>query len=922
MKFTRFCIVWALGVLSNAVVAQSSLPQSGSWATPPALCTLAATLMLTADEPQIVGPAHILRGKPYAFLVRGGEVTKGVWTIQSRTDDKPVEMKGKEAPEQTLAFPHSGRFKLGFKFGKDKSIEKDIVVYDFTKLEVVRRDGKEWNGEVGFGEVLELKVRNSDNQSFGPGIFPPLKVTVEGSVAFAGEDGEISSDSSRELSGGEPFKVVLKSTDAGWIKVSAGKELDASDFDFPTRPVVATMPAGLIPTVDKPRIRIRAGQSEQIKGRLTIAGKEPARYSWSLNEGADHVQLENSDGGTTTIKAVRAGSAVIRFTATINGTSSSRDVPVEVMPRASTLQVVPALTQLVPRQTTSVELRLLDENGGPVPIVGSDSGKVSVTVSKPDVLKVVRNPAASSGMSFLVEAIQEGSADISFTLTLDASASDPISTQQTFKVSTISEFLPIEVSLKQLDDATVRNTFGTAISRDYFVLEVNLINKLRALSNGIKVDSILVYGQSFDVGIDMVKLVSEPRGKGRWEPVTFGDVTREFTLAHSNKENPYPVELSSHPLGSVVISRSGTSSRESVDGVLSRNITMTRGESVSIRLAKLPDMRVSCESGDSATIEADGTILKAVGLGQTSVKVTIKYVDGKDEKCATAVFTIRVMDDKGSFLNNWSTSGELSPILISTSNTYVLQPPAGQRLADIEFRSSRAVDLDRATGTLKSVTPGDVLVSAISKANGSVSYMSLRFIEPTTALVLPPSVFEGPDGPIQIKAALRYKPVSQELVLLSQDRREATSPQGTTRSLVDFGFKILGWTFAQQAIGNMKPSLFQDDIWPGVLALGPQMAERFLPDNSSAHRNAILTQGMKEVEAIPFGGNITKVVFFPKSVLSGYLRDHKVRIAAIDSTSFRIAVGAVTSLDQLDQRNVPPPVGTAGAGGSGGQGGG
>jgi hypothetical protein len=891
---------------------------------PSALRGLNALLCQVIEEPEIVGPSHVLRGKPYGFQVRGGDQVEGIWTIKTRTDVKPTELKGKEAPDQTLAFPNSGRFKLGFKIKEGRSLEMDIVVYDFRELEVVRRDGKEWSGDIGIGHVLDLKVRNSDNKPFGQGINPPLKISVEGSIAFADKDGEVSSDESREISGGEVFRVVLKSTDPGSIKVSAGKDLDASDFDFPTREVRPILPAGQVPEVDKPEVRLRVGQSEQVKGSLKIGNSEPASYSWSVSdESAPFVELEKTEGGTTSIKAKQAGKATVRFTARINDSEASRDIAVEVLPRASSLQVLPVSTQLVPRQTTKVELLLVDEVGRVVALAGRDSGTVSVAVSKPDILKVVRDPASPSPLAFLVEALQEGTSDVTFTLTMDASATQPISTQQTFKVSTVSEFLPIEVSLKQLDEATVRNTFGSAISRDYFVLEVNLINKLRALSNGIKVDSILVYGQSFDVGIDLLKLVTEPRGRGRWEPVTFGDVTREFTMAHANKENPYPVELSSHPLGSVLINRAGTSTSESVIGALSRTITLAKGDRVAIRMAQLPDVRLTCVSESSEIVEVfQDTILKAKGIGETSVTATIRYKDGGVEKCASAVFSVQVLDDKGSFLNAWQTDGQLNPLLLSTAITYVLTPPGSEKLSELDLRTSRAVDLDRTTGALRSVTAGDVLVSAISKASGAVSHMSLRFIEPTTGLVLPPSIFEGADGPIQIKASLRYKPVSQELVLLSQDRREATSPQGTTRSLVDFGFKILGWTFAQQAIGNMKPSLFQDDIWPGVLALGPQMAERFLPDNSSAHRNAILTQGMKEVEAIPFGGNITKVVFFPRSVLSGYLRDHKVRIGAIDSTSFRIAVGAVTSLDQLDQRNVPPPTGTGGSAGSGGQGGG
>lgn len=872
-------------------------------------------LGLESGQATLKGPGQILKGKTYSYEVVGFE-HQGQWRIkQASTAAKPEVFTEKTRPAESLQFNHEGRFILSFWHEGEEVASKEVTVFNFVELAVVRANGNPWDWSIGVGETVELKVRNKEGEVFGQSLSPPLLIAVKGELVVS-KDGTETKGDSVAIAGGEVFKLRLESKEGGTLTLMPSPELDAGGFKFPDEKVVKpAIPTGRVPELDKSSLRLRVGQSDTVKAQLLVGEVDIAEHYWTTNDGA-LLRIEPPTGPTVTITALQPGQAKVFLTSKLGESKAVKEVKVDILPPAGSLQIAPSATQLAPRQTTRVEVRVLDEAGAPINLTGRDSGKIVVSQSNPDVLRIQAETPIDGKLPFTVEALREGVSDVTFTLTMDSEPSRPLSAAERFRVANVSEFMPIEVSLKQLDEATIRNTFGSAIARDYFVLEVNLVNNLRALSNGIKVDSILVYGQSFDVGIDMVKLVTQPRrGRSSWEPVTFGDVTREFSRAHSNKENPYPVELSSHPMGSVLINREATTSSQPLTAIKGRSLTLTKGDQMSMRMAQLPDMKISCVSADTEIVAvADGSILRALSVGETTVTATITYKDGDDEKCAAAVFSVRVLDNRAAFLTCWQTEGPLEPQLLSTGISYILSAPRSGKLGEYDFRTSRPVDFDRTTGALRAVAPGDILVTAISKTDQTTHYQSLRFVEPTAGLVLPPSVFEGPDGPIQIKAALRYKPVSQELVLLSQDRREATSPNGTTRSLIDFGFRILGWTFSQQAIGNMKPSLFQDDIWPGILALGPEIASRFLPDNASAHRNAILTQGMKEVEAIPFGGQIRKVVFFPKSILAGYLGDTKVRIAGIDSTSFRIAVGAVTSLDQLDQRNIPP---TSGGGSKG-----
>ncbi len=80
------------------------------------------------------------------------------------------------------------------------------------------------------------------------------------------------------------------------------------------------------------------------------------------------------------------------------------------------------------------------------------------------------------------------------------------------------------------------------------------------------------------------------------------------------------------------------------------------------------------------------------------------------------------------------------------------------------------------------------------------------------------------------------------------------------------------------------------------------------PDTSEVSRNNLLSLLMKPYEEIPYGGDIERVLLFPRGQLSGVLPDHVLKISGIDTSYFNISVGVVTKVQSTQGT---PPANTA-----------
>ena len=83
--------------------------------------------------------------------------------------------------------------------------------------------------------------------------------------------------------------------------------------------------------------------------------------------------------------------------------------------------------------------------------------------------------------------------------------------------------------------------------------------------------------------------------------------------------------------------------------------------------------------------------------------------------------------------------------------------------------------------------------------------------------------------------------------------------------------------------------------------------DKIWPNYKEQNRQNIVSQAMKEIEEIPFGSDITRVIFIPKKTIHGMVRGHDARISEVCPYFFRIQVAIVSKNAQVEQGTIRQP---------------
>ena len=80
-------------------------------------------------------------------------------------------------------------------------------------------------------------------------------------------------------------------------------------------------------------------------------------------------------------------------------------------------------------------------------------------------------------------------------------------------------------------------------------------------------------------------------------------------------------------------------------------------------------------------------------------------------------------------------------------------------------------------------------------------------------------------------------------------------------------------------------------------SLIPNLGKSF-QDGTELQQLNIATRGMKEIEEIPFGSQISRDVFMPKMPISGVLDERLVRISEVDTKDLYVRVSIVDKTNE------------------------
>ena len=138
--------------------------------------------------------------------------------------------------------------------------------------------------------------------------------------------------------------------------------------------------------------------------------------------------------------------------------------------------------------------------------------------------------------------------------------------------------------------------------------------------------------------------------------------------------------------------------------------------------------------------------------------------------------------------------------------------------------------------------------------------------------------------------AITYRPFSFEMVVNTVDRRDERS----TRSKIFRGLNLAGSVASFVTAIGIPGS--ESDLPTGLEKYSHLFIpglEKVFPSLKEAHRQNIVSQTMKPIEEIPFGSDLSRVVFLPKRPIHGLLPGHMIRISSICPYYFKIQVAVI-----------------------------
>jgi hypothetical protein len=161
------------------------------------------------------------------------------------------------------------------------------------------------------------------------------------------------------------------------------------------------------------------------------------------------------------------------------------------------------------------------------------------------------------------------------------------------------------------------------------------------------------------------------------------------------------------------------------------------------------------------------------------------------------------------------------------------------------------------------------------------------------------TIYEGksPEGMLpqqpQCTGGLTYRPHTFEMMVNSVDSRSDRS----RRSIVFTALSTLG-TAASFVTSISPPTAgsvlnatdkFTNLFIPGMAKLFPSLKE--------TQRQNVVAHTMRQIEEIPYGSDLSRILFFPKRTFTGMLPDHEVRIASICPFQFKVQVALLNKGD-------------------------
>jgi hypothetical protein len=147
------------------------------------------------------------------------------------------------------------------------------------------------------------------------------------------------------------------------------------------------------------------------------------------------------------------------------------------------------------------------------------------------------------------------------------------------------------------------------------------------------------------------------------------------------------------------------------------------------------------------------------------------------------------------------------------------------------------------------------------------------------------------------RGTITYRPLTFEMVVNTSDRRDERSFRSRAfqlANLVGTGFSFVTAVAVPGSQSDLPLGLekYTNLFLPGM--------EKLFPSKQEFHRQNLVSQVMKPIEEIPFGADLTRVLFVPRKGIRGLIPGHIVRISQICPYYFKAQVAIIKKGSRTD----------------------
>lgn len=424
----------------------------------------------------------------------------------------------------------------------------------------------------------------------------------------------------------------------------------------------------------------------------------------------------------------------------------------------------------------------------------------------------------------------------------------------------IKKFDELKVKLDIMDDRTAKDLYGTVTANEYYVLNVRLNNNIRDGDSGQPTgNSIIAYSGSLEVAVGLEKKWNSSKKSSSNTVLSAGDYKEVVEKARADTGNGVLSNPADYQTSKKNIETDLDQAKKDRDDLYSD--FEKAYAAYTAKIAQNKSGNESEEAWNAATAAQAAYKLAQDGVARIQRRLAELETARLRHYWSQKVPPIVEVDEQ----NN--------PISVDDGLWHPVTRTDFRRLApSIDLPDTESF-LDDPLGHIPSPTELEKLRS--------------QNIPDDVEGVVPPCV-----------GTITYRPMTFEMAVNTVDRREE-------RSLRSNVFKIL------DAVGSATSFVTAIAVpGPGSdLPLGLEKyrnlfmpaADRLFPSIKEQHRQNIVAQTMKPIEEIPYGSDITRVIFIPKKRIQGLILGHDVRIAAVCPFYFKIEVAEIQSTGSVTQ---------------------